>query len=95
MATCTRTGHNNKHGPMEDGPQPTEDGTYEEQVKCIWDIYHSIESPLTAWVYARSSKDTEGQEKALDRVADFAQRLLSMTGVLYHEANYYPEDNQE
>lgn len=69
--------------------------TYEEQVKGIWDVYHSIESPLTAWVYARSRKDTKGQEKALEQVGEIAQRFLNMTLILSHEANYYEEDDAD
>lgn len=67
---------------------------YEEQVKEIWELYHSIEPALTSWVYARSSKDTQGQEKTLEIVAELTNQFLMVVEWYNHTASYYPEDDQ-
>jgi hypothetical protein len=66
---------------------------YEDRVKAIWDLYHSIEKPLTAWVYARSGKDSDAQETALDQAANLSFQFLKLTQQYYYEA-LYPEDNK-
>jgi hypothetical protein len=54
---------------------------YEEHVKYIWDLYHSIAPELEAWVRAKSSDDTIAEDYQLAVVGKLATDLLATAKV--------------
>ena len=55
--------------------------SYEEHVKYMWDLYHSIAPEMEAWVKAKSSGDTHAEDYQLSVVGKLAMDILATTKV--------------
>ena len=67
--------------------------SYEEHVKYIWDLYHSIAPELEGWVRAKSSNDAESEDYYLSLVGKLSLDLLATTKVYRLENHTTKEKN--